>query len=581
MRFFFIAILSFMLTELQATGVDYRLSIEHPNSHCAQVDIILSDISTKTVELKMPVWTPGSYMVREFEKNIDRVIIQSGKGNIVKKDKNTWVVDPQGQKSITISYPVYCFEPTVRTSYIDNDHAFLLLSSCLMYVNGYNGGGQITLSHPAAWAKVSTTLESKGNASYTYTTYDELVDSPIEIGNHSEISFDIAGVPHKVAMVGRNNSNAETFKKDITKVCETMYNIIGAHPCKSYLFIVHHVEEGGGGLEHANSCVVQMPRFNYSNPDRYKAFLGLLAHEYFHLWNVKRIRPAALGPFDYSKENYTNLLWVAEGITSYYDELAMYRAGFISESDYLKALASTFTATLNRKGGEVQSMHEASFDAWIKEYRPTENSTNNTISYYLKGSALAALLDIELLSATNGEKGLDKLMQYLYNEYYIKQNRGFKDEEFYAAIDKIAGKALNFKEWATGLNDASTMEKLAVVMKKAACTLKNKETSNLNFTGITTEQKGDKLMIRWVEFNSPAWQAGLQAGDELLAINDIRVKNSFDETLKNSAAPYNVLISRAGLIRTINLTTQKSPKYDLQLSIDKGDDVILKAWLKK
>lgn len=569
-----------MVSELQAE-LTYKISIDNPNSHYAQVDITLTGIKTKTAEFKMPVWTPGSYMVREFEKNIDRVAVKSGKGKISKKDKSTWVLDLMGETSVTISYPIYCFEQSVRTSYIDNDHAFLLLTSCLMYVEGYKNGGQLNLNFPAAWTKVSTTLESAGNNTYKFNNYDELVDSPIEIGNHSELTFEVAGVPHKVAMVGRNNCNTETFVRDLTKVCQTMYNIIGAHPCKSYLFIVHHVEEGGGGLEHANSSVVQMPRFNYSNADRYKAFLGLCAHEYFHLWNVKRIRPAALGPFDYSKENYTNLLWVAEGITSYYDELAMYRAGFISESDYRKTLASTFTATLNRKGGEVQSMHDASFDAWIKEYRPTENSTNNNISYYLKGSALAAILDIELLSATKGEKGLDQLMQYLYQEFYIGKQRGFSDDEFYAAIDKIAGKSLNFKEWATGLNEVNTLGKITEVMKKAACTLSNREQSNMHFTGITTEQKGDKMLVRWVELNSPAWKSGIQAGDELLAVNDIRVKTSLDDVLKNSTSPYSILISRAGLIRTITLETQKSPKYDLQLSVDNGDDAILKAWLKK
>lgn len=569
-----------MVSELQAE-LTYKISIDNPNSHYAQVDITLTGIKTKTAEFKMPVWTPGSYMVREFEKNIDRVTVKSGKGKISKKDKSTWVLDLMGETSVTISYPIYCFEQSVRTSYIDNDHAFLLLTSCLMYVEGYKNGGQLNLNFPAAWTKLSTTLESACNNTYKFNNYDELVDSPIEIGNHSELTFEVAGVPHKVAMVGRNNCNTETFVRDLTKVCQTMYNIIGAHPCKSYLFIVHHVEEGGGGLEHANSSVVQMPRFNYSNADRYKAFLGLCAHEYFHLWNVKRIRPAALGPFDYSKENYTNLLWVAEGITSYYDELAMYRAGFISESDYRKTLASTFTATLNRKGGEVQSMHDASFDAWIKEYRPTENSTNNNISYYLKGSALAAILDIELLSATKGEKGLDQLMQYLYQEFYIGKQRGFSDDEFYAAIDKIAGKSLNFKEWATGLNEVNTLGKITEVMKKAACTLSNREQSNMHFTGITTEQKGDKMLVRWVESGSPAWKSGIQAGDELLAVNDIRVKTSLDEVLKNSTSPYSILISRAGLIRTITLETQKSPKYDLQLSVDNGDDSILKAWLKK
>ncbi len=584
MRNLLTGLILFMSIELSALKVDYHVNIVQPNSHYAEVTITISEIAAKSLELKMPVWTPGSYMVREFEKNIDRVKAFNGNSSITisKKDKSTWTIQiPSGVKSIIVNYPIYCFEQSVRTSYIDMDHAFLLLTSCLMYVEGYKGGGNLSLQYPSTWAKVSTTLDKNGQNQYSYNNYDELVDSPIEIGNHTEIDFTVAGVPHKVAMVGRNNCSVETFKKDIEKICSTMFNIVGAHPCKSYLFIVHHVEEGGGGLEHANSCVVQMPRFNYSNADRYKAFLGLCAHEYFHLWNVKRIRPFALGPFDYSKENHTNLLWVAEGITSYYDEIALYRAGYYSETDYLRTLASGFSATLNRKGASLQSMHDASFDAWIKEYRTTENSLNTNVSYYLKGSTLAALLDIELLSATEGKAGLDQLMRYLYDEYYIKQNRGFKDEEFYAAIDKIAGKPLNFKAWAEGVNDAETLNKMVEVMKKAACTLKNRENNNQFYSGITTEQKGDKIMVRWVEVNSPAWNYGIQVGDEIIAINDVRMKGSLDEMLKTSENPYKILISRAGLIRTVQLSTEKSPKYDLQLSIDKGDDVVLKAWLKK
>lgn len=583
MRFFILTFL-FMSIEANALKVDYNIEIKNPNSHYAQVNIIISDFKEKTLELKMPVWAPGSYMIREFEKNIDRVTATSGTNeiNIQKQDKNTWTLQvPNGSKSISVSYPIYCFEQSVRTSFIDNDHAFLILSSCLMFVNSNTQqSGNVQLKFPDNWKSVSTTLINKGNNTYTYDNYDELVDSPIEIGNQEEITFDVAGVKHRAALVGKNNCDKEQFKKDLQKVCSTMYDIIGAHPCKEYLFIIHHVEEGGGGLEHANSSVVQMPRFNYTNKDRYKAFLGLCAHEYFHLWNVKRIRPAALGPFDYSKENHTNLLWVAEGITSYYDELAMYRAGFTSQPDYLKSLASTFGATLNRKGGEKQSMHEASFDAWIKEYRSTENSINNNISYYLKGSALAALLDIELLSATGGEKGLDHLMRHLYNEFYKKGNRGFSDEEFYSAIDKVAGKTLDFKKWATEINNSSTLEKMQNVFKKAACTLANKETKNIHYSGINIEMKGERMFVRSVDADSPAWLMGIQAGDELIAVNEMRLKNNLDEVLKLTDGEVNLLITRAGLIRTVKVQLTKSPKLDLQLTIDKGDDSILLAWLK-
>jgi predicted metalloprotease with PDZ domain len=362
-----------------------------------------------------------------------------------------------------------------------------------------------------------------------------------------------------------------------------MYQIVGKHPCKEYLFIIHHVEEGGGGLEHANSNVVQMQRFAYTNKDRYLNFLSLCAHEYFHLWNVKRIRPEALGPFDYSKENYTNLLWVAEGITSYYDELAMYRAGFRTESEYLRILSNTFSATINRKGAEIQSMHEASFDAWIKEYRPNENSINTNISYYMKGAAIAALLDIELLDATKGSKGLDHLLQYLYSEYYEKKQRGFTDNEFYDAIDYIAGKPLNFKSWAEETNTSETNQQIKNILKKVACSIENKVQNNLLYTGINTEQKGEKIAVKSIDAMSAAFGLDIQAGDEIIAINKIRIKTSLDEAIRliGEGVKLDFIISRNGLIRDLTIVPVQNPKLDLSISIDKGDDPILLVWLKR
>jgi predicted metalloprotease with PDZ domain len=307
----------------------------------------------------------------------------------------------------------------------------------------------------------------------------------------------------------------------------------------------------------------------------------LCAHEYFHLWNVKRIRPEALGPFDYSKENYTNLLWVAEGITSYYDELAMYRAGFRTEKDYLKILAETFSKTLNRKGGEVQSMHDASFNAWIKEYRPNENSINSSISYYLKGATLAALLDMELLSATEGKKGLDILMQYLYKTYYEGKNRGFSDDEFYKAIDQVAGKSLNFKAWAEGLNTSETNSKIAEILKRMGCEIENKSEEHASYTGINAKMVGGKLIVQSIEAQSPADGKDIQAGDELIAINSMRIKTDLDELVKTSEdGQLEILLSRAGLIRSIDIKAVVTPKLELSI-IPKGENNLRSIWLRK
>ena len=580
-----VLLLLILSIQTKAMKINYTIDIQNPNTHYALVKLEISEIKESRIVLKMPVWTPGSYMVREFERNIEQVSANSNKKNntISKVDKSTWAIENKStDKTIEVTYKVYCFENTVRTSYIDNDHAFLLLSSCLMYADK-QGSGTLDINYPEAWTKISTTLiQSKPNL-FLFNSYDELIDSPIEIGTHQVLKFEVAGVPHTVALVGKNNCPTDKFKTDLQKICSTMYQIVGKHPCKEYLFIIHHVEEGGGGLEHANSNVVQMQRFAYTNKDRYLNFLSLCAHEYFHLWNVKRIRPEALGPFDYSKENYTNLLWVAEGITSYYDELAMYRAGFRTESEYLRILSNTFSATINRKGAEIQSMHEASFDAWIKEYRPNENSINTNISYYMKGAAIAALLDIELLDATKGSKGLDHLLQYLYSEYYEKKQRGFTDNEFYDAVDYIAGKPLNFKSWAEETNTSETNQQIKNILKKVACSIENKVQNNLLYTGINTEQKGEKIAVKSIDAMSAAFGLDIQAGDEIIAINKIRIKTSLDEAIRliGEGVKLDFIISRNGLIRDLTIVPVQNPKLDLSISIDKGDDPILLVWLKR
>ena len=587
MRF---SLLAFVISSTQflfaAMNTHYSITIKNPNTHYAEVNITLSDIQQSNLQLHMPVWTPGSYMVREFEKHIEGVQISQGRTDIAftKTNKQTWAftADPK-RGDVNIHYKVYCFEQSIRTSYIDAEHAFLLPSSCLMYIDGMQNG-QLSIVKPEQWQQISCTLKpGKNKSEFEFTSLDELYDSPIEIGNQTLFDFEVEGVKHSVAMVGKNNCQIETFKTDLQKICITMKNIIGSHPCKNYLFIVHHVEEGGGGLEHANSNVVQMPRNSYSNREKYLQFLGLCAHEYFHLWNVKRLRPEALGPFDYSQENYTNMLWVAEGITSYYDELAMYRAGFRSESDYLKSLAQTMSACFNRVGGNVQSMHEASFDAWIKEYRPNENSINAQISYYLKGAVLGALLDLDLLNNSNGQKGLDLLMQGLYKTFYLDQNKGYSDQAFYKAIDDLVGKPLQFEQWATTPNTEAFKNKLIQAFEKAGMALEWNNSSQKHFHGIITEWKNEKLMVKAIDAQSINYQNNLQAGDEIIAVEDLRVKNNFEDLirLQKENSKVNILISRAGLIQHTSIELQASPKLDCHISIKDQTNATYKAWLNK
>jgi predicted metalloprotease with PDZ domain len=278
---------------------------------------------------------------------------------------------------------------SVRTSYIDEDQALLNLASVCAFIEGKEKTGiRCMVELPGSWNNIISHVDVisseriKGaplETLLTFENFDEMVDSPIQLGNFDIFNFNVNNVIHRVAMVGMHNANIDKLKVDMQNICQTMVNIIGEMPCKKYTFIIQNVETGGGGLEHKNGSTLMMTRFNYTNAQSYQGLLGLVAHEYFHLWNVKRIRPVALGPFDYNNENYTKSLWIAEGITSYFDELALMRAGYITKQDFLNTLASYINNHENRAGSKIATLHEMSWDAWIKEYRPNENSKNNSL----------------------------------------------------------------------------------------------------------------------------------------------------------------------------------------------------------
>lgn len=269
--------------------------------------------------------------------------------------------------------------------------------------------------------KAANTQLQKGNTfSFRFDSYDQLVDCPIEIGNQDIFEFMAAGVKHTVAMYGEGNYNPEELKRDMAIIVEEETKVFGVNPNENYVFIVHNVVGGDGGLEHTNSTVLSVDRWTYAGSE-YLSFLNLVAHEYFHLWNVKRIRPIALGPFNYDQEVYTNLLWVMEGFTSYYDELILRRCGFYTEDVFLKKLQSSINYVEGSIGSRVQPVSHASFDAWIKAYRPNENSTNTSMTYYSRGSVLGAVFDAMVIKHSNGKECLDHVLKYLYETYYVSK----------------------------------------------------------------------------------------------------------------------------------------------------------------
>lgn len=590
MRKYFIILLLSFVTELgmAKTTLTYELTITAPQTHYASVEVALSSVEYDSITFSMPVWTPGSYLVREFGKSVENMLLEvNGKSAALQHiSKNQWRVNGVKGKNLMLRYDVYAFEFSVRTSFIDAAHAFLHNTSIFMQVEEYAASaGTLTLKFPETWKTVSTTLTQKSRNCYAFENYDDFGDSPIEIGNHEEHEFTVYGVKHRVAMVGRNNCDIDKFLKDLQLTCETMSDIIQEHPCKEYLFIVQNVEAGGGGLEHANSCTVMMPRWNWSDQNKYKSFLGLCAHEYFHLWNVKRIRPIELGPFDYNAENYTNQLWVAEGITSYYDELSMLRMGLASKQEFLNTLAGYMTDLANRPGVEVQSLAESSHDAWIKEYRPNENSKNTTISYYSKGLVVAALLDLEICSATNGSKNLDDLMRYLYQEFYKKQQRGFTEIEFKTAAEMIAGKNLD-SFFTTMVYTKGNIDYDAFFADKVVPYSAKSE--RVYTSGATTALDNGKTIVKYLQRGSCFYNQGINVQDEIIAINGIRVQNNIEQILDQQGNPkeIEVLISRSGLVQSVSITMENHPiktiySFPLQKLTKDQNTASIDKWLSK
>ena len=567
----------------------YTLAMPAPQTHYFQVKMELGGFPADYTDVKMPVWAPGSYLVREYAKNVEGLQARSANGQalaVEKINKNTWRVRHPKQANFQVSYRVYAFELSVRTSFIDADHGYLNGSSVFMYPAENKALGSTVAVQPAVgWAQVSTALRP-GPDKFTYkaASYDELADSPMEIGNQKMLEFTANGTPHRVAMYGTYTVDETKLVADLKKVCEEAFRVVGQNPLdRPYLFIVHHLERGGGGLEHLYSTTLEVGRTAYATEAGYKSFLGLAAHEYFHLWNVKRIRPVALGPFNYDQENYTHMLWVSEGMTEYYSKVITARAGFISRDEYLGKLANQITAVENTPGNRVQSAAESSYDAWIRFYRPNENSSNSQISYYDKGDLIGTVLDLNIAEATKGAKSLDDVLRLLYNTYYKKANRGFTDQEFQDAVATVAGRRYDdfFKNSVYG---TKTLD-YATALGYAGLALTSTPLNAEGGLGASFSNRTGKLLVTNVVREGAAWTGGLNVNDEVLQINGAAPG---DETVKvltggPIGTPVKLQLRRDGLTRDITLTLVPilDRKYQLQPlpSPSAAQQRVLAKWL--
>jgi predicted metalloprotease with PDZ domain len=537
---------------MRETTVDYRICPFRPEAHLFEVECRLADPDPQGQLVRMPAWIPGSYMIRDFAKNV--VCIEAHcEGRAVplaRVDKSTWQAAPCGGP-LVLRYEVYAWDLSVRGAHLDTTHAYFNGTCVFLEAVGHGERPcRVQIQPPpggryASW-RVATAMPREdappyGFGAYRAADYAELIDHPVEIGEFTLASFEAGGVPHDIVLTGRHRADTTRLCRDLARVCEEHIRLFdGPAPMDYYLFMALVVGEGYGGLEHRASTSLMCSRGDLPLPgddkvgEDYRRFLGLCSHEYFHTWNVKRIRPAAFTPYDLSREVHTTLLWAFEGITSYYDDLALMRSGVLTRQDYLELLGQTITRVLRGTGRERQTVSDSSFDAWTKFYKADENAPNAIVSYYAKGALVALGLDLLIRRDTGGGRSLDDVMRLLWTRYG-KTDTGVPEDAIEAVAAEVAGHPLDdfFDMALRSTRDLPLAELLATAGVEMALRPSNGQNDKggkpadgdvpKSWLGVRYSAEGQGVRLDAVLEGSPAQAAGLAPGDVIIALDGLRV----------------------------------------------------------
>ncbi|NTV10935.1 MAG: M61 family metallopeptidase [Zoogloea sp.] len=586
--------------------IRHTIAPVHPEAHLFEVTCTVADPDPAGQVFSLPAWIPGSYMIREFARNIVTLRAESGGKPVpvIKTDKHTWRAAPV-RAPLVLTYTVYAWDLSVRTAHLDATHAFFNGTSVFLRVEGRDARPQIVDIRPpageayAGWQVATALPEAVGEAGvaprhgfglYRAADYDELIDHPVEMGRFTLLSFEACGVPHEVAITGRHDCDGERLVADLQRICEWQIRLFGEPaPVERYVFLVMAVGEGYGGLEHRASTALLCSRDDLpyagmqGQPDAYVSFLGLCSHEYFHTWNVKRIKPAAFSPYDLKRENFTRLLWAFEGFTSYYDDLALLRTGTISVPTYLGLLAKTISNVEKSSGRMKQSVAESSFDAWIKYYRQDENSPNAIVSYYAKGALIALALDLRLRLQTDGATSLDDVMRALWQAHGLT-GKGVPEDGIYEIVTQFGGLAM--ARWLRQQVEGTEDLPLGRLLAGVGITLHREAASKLPSLGARTAAEGDAVKLTQVFDGGAAQLAGLSAGDVLLALDGLRVTSAnLDKRLARHAAGNKMAVHafRRDELMQMVLVLQPPPadsvKLDLATRVRGSVAALRGAWL--
>lgn len=574
------------------SSMTYRVAMPRPASQIYQVIFTYTRFKADMLELKMPAWTPGYYQLLHYAKQVSNFNATDGNGKTIawtRPNANSWQLQTKNTTTITVSYDVKATTAFVAQPFLDSTHGYIVPAGVFLYVAGMiNHPVTVSIEPYKKWASIATGLEPVAGKKFTYhaADFDILYDSPLLTGNLETLpSFTVRGIPHYFTGYKMGAFNRAELMNDLQKIVEAGTDIFGDIPYPHYTFIA--IGPGRGGLEHFNSTTISFDGSQLSTPEGRKRLLLFLAHEYFHHYNVKRVRPAELGPFDYDNGNRTKMLWVSEGLSVYYEYLVLLRKGLITSTDLLNAIRGNLKAYENKPGRLYQSVAEASYETWSDgPFGRTGDEVNKTISVYDKGPVMGLLLDLTIRHETGNKRSLDDLMRLLYYEFYKKRQRGFSEAELRAACEKIAGKPLD--EFFNYIYTVQTPDypKYFAYAGLAIDTLPAALPGG--WLGISTRYRDDTLSVTAVDWNSPAWYAGIRMPDKiLLASGTQATKKQFDEmaAARMPGDKIKLLVLHNGKQeeKEITLSTRFEKSFTIKPINDPGklQKAILHDWLKE
>ena len=572
----------------QPDPIRYTIRFPAPHTHYMEVTASVPTGGKPEVELMMAVWTPGSYLVREYQRNVERLTAtNAGRSLAVEKsDKNRWRITTGGAATVTVAYGLYAHEMSVRTNWVEERYALINGAPTFMTLaDGVVRPHEVTLDLPPAWRGSMTGLRAlPGAHRYVAPDFDTLVDSPIVAGNPQVHEFSVDGKPHYLVNEGDTSEfDAARAVKDLEAIVREHRRFWGALPYDKYVVLNVIVPNRGGGLEHKNSTVLLAGRTTTQSRNAYTTWLTTLTHEIFHTWNGKRLRPMELGPFDYEKEALTRSLWVVEGLTDYYGDLLALRAGVLTRAEFLGNLSSVIADLQSTPGRLLQSVELASYDAWIRYYRPDENSPNVSISYYVKGQVIGFLLDAHIRGLTKGARSLDDVMRAAYARY--SGARGFTPDQFRQVAEQVAGASLAdfWSSWISGMKELDYGNALSTFGLRFRAAGGSGRAS----LGVTTRNDNGRLVVTGAGRERAAGTDTLVPDDEILAINERRVRPDQLARRLDDYAPgdrVTVLIARRDQLLQVPVTVVNEPPHRWEIEIDPSAGDVqrqrLTSWLQ-